>query len=45
MVDNPDNYFKEEKVINFEIIYHDCRGDPLTRSTKEHKAVSRFPKD
>ena len=25
------------KVVNFDIIYHECRGDPLQKLYKEHK--------
>ena len=39
MTDDPDNYFKNEKVINFDIINNGCRGDPLKKSIKEHKTV------
>ena len=41
MSDNPDFYFENKKVINFEIINHQCRGDPLTKTEKEHKTVCR----
>ena len=39
MVDNPDNYFKEEKVIDFEIIYHECPGLAVIWNIKK-KTVS-----
>ena len=48
MSDNPDSYFEKKKVINFEIIHHQCKGDPLTKTEKEHKTVCDFknyPKD
>ena len=38
MLNNPDDYFsKKKKVMNFDIIHHECRGDPLKQSYKEHK--------
>ena len=50
MSNSPDFYFENEKVINFEIIHHQCRGDQLTKTEKEHKTVCRndfknYPKD
>ena len=41
MSDNPDFYFENKKVINFETINHQCRGEPITKTEKEHKTVSR----
>ena len=37
MKDNPNKYFKKKKVVNFEIINHECRSDPLKKSYKEHQ--------
>ena len=37
MSDDPDNYFKNKKVINFNIIHNQCRGDPSQKSNKDHK--------
>ena len=31
-----DNYFKNVKVINFDIITYECRGEPLEKDTREH---------
>ena len=48
MSDNPDFYFENKKVKNFEIIHHQCKGDPLTKTEKEHKTVfdfKNYPKD
>ena len=39
MTDNPDEYFKKKKVVNFDIIHHECRGEFLHKSYKEHKTV------
>ena len=40
LIDDPDCYFKNKRVINFYIIHHGCRGDPLKKSYKEHKTVN-----
>ena len=40
MSDNPDNYFSKKKVINFDLIHHQCRGDPLLKPEKDHKTIS-----
>ena len=29
------------KVVNFDIIYHECRGDPLQKLYKEHKTIDK----
>ena len=46
---NPDNYFRNVKVINFDIINHECRGNPLEKDLKEHFAIqnkdSKISKD
>lgn len=39
MAKDPDGYFREKKVINFDIIHHQYWGDPLKKSIKEHKTV------
>lgn len=49
MAKDPDGYFREKKVINFDIIHHQYWGDPLKKSIKEHKTVdshdfSKYPK-
>ena len=36
---DPDNYFQPVKVINFDIIHHVSRGDPLEKSYDEHFSV------
>ena len=41
MSDNPDEYFNKKKVINSDIIHHECRGDSLKKSYLEHKAVKK----
>ena len=41
MSDDPDNYFQNKKVINFNIIHNQCRGDRSQKSNKDHKTVSK----
>ena len=31
MADNPDDYFKKKKMINFDIVHHESRGAPLQK--------------
>ena len=31
MPDQPDYHFRNIKVVNFDIIHHECRGDPLQK--------------
>ena len=31
MPDQPDYHFRNKKVVNFDIIHHECRGDPLQK--------------
>ena len=38
-LNNTDKYFKEVKVVNFDIINHICREDPLEKSIHEHLLV------
>lgn len=40
MTDNPTKYFSRRAVVNFDIIHHECRGDPLKRSYKEHQTAT-----
>ena len=35
------NYFRKAKIINFDIIYHTTRGDPLKKSIKEYETITR----
>ena len=40
MAKDLDTFFKEKKrVVNFDIIYQECCGDPLQKTYKEHKTV------
>ena len=40
MSKNPTKYFEKKKVVNFDIIHHECRGDPLHRSYKDYQTVN-----
>ena len=49
MRDNPDQYFDDFKVVNFDIIHHKCCRDKLIGDYKENKTIktedlSRYPK-
>lgn len=39
MAKNPTDYFKNKKIINFDIIHHESRGDPLAGSYKDHQSI------
>ena len=39
MTENPDRHFKNKEVVNFDLIHHKCRGDPLKNTYKEYKTV------
>ena len=34
MTDDPNFNFKNKKVINFDMIHHQCKGDPLKKNRK-----------
>lgn len=34
------NTLKKKKVVSFDIIHHECRGDPLHRSYKDYQTVN-----
>ena len=38
---DPNNYFKNVKVINFDLIHHQCRGDPLEKTENEHYTTQK----
>ena len=40
-VQNPDYYYQNVKVINFDIINHVSRGDPLENDYPEHYSIKR----
>ena len=35
------NYFKTVEVINFDLIYLQCRGDPFENTENEHYAIKK----
>ena len=37
--ENKEEYFIQAKVINFNIINHECRGDPLENSVKYYETI------
>lgn len=50
MRDNPDSYFNNVKVVNFDIINHECRGDKLIGPYKDFKTIksehlTNYPKN
>ena len=49
-VKNIDKHFQDVKVINFDMIHHMCRGDPVDRSVCEHLTIQnsdfkKYPKN
>ena len=38
---DPDSYFKNVKVIKFDLIHHQCRGDPLEKTENEPYAIQK----
>ena len=50
MLEGPTSYFYRKKVVNFDMINHECRGEPLEGSYKDYKTVKNsdfenFPKN
>ena len=39
MRDNHDSYFKNVKIVNFDIINHECHGDKLIGTYKDYKTI------
>ena len=39
---DPDGYFKNVKIINFDLILHCCRSDPLEKNEKEHYTIKNI---
>ena len=39
MSDNPNSYFNNVQVANFDIIHHECRGDKLKGTYKDNKTI------
>ena len=40
VVNNPEQHFDSVYVTNFDLIHHQCRGDPLQFSEKYYKTIS-----
>ena len=38
--ENRDSYLENVEITNFDIIHHECRGDPLQKSHKEYMTVN-----
>ena len=50
MLEDPTSYLFQKKVINFDIIHHECRGDPLEGSYEDYRTIKngnfkKFPKN
>ena len=50
MSDNPDSYFKNVQVVNFDIIHQECRGDKLKGTYKDYRTIksehlANYPKE
>ena len=41
MIEDPNDYFKNKKVINFDIILHESRGDSLQNASKSYKTIEK----
>ena len=39
MLREPTKYFRDKKVINFDIIHHECKGDPLQANYQGYQTV------
>ena len=38
-MENPDQSFRNTKIVNFDIIHHECRGDKLNNSYEHYQTV------
>ena len=38
---NKKDYFRKAKIINFDIIYHECDGRPLTNTVKYYETIHK----
>ena len=38
-MENPDQFFRNTKIVNFDIIHHECRGDKLEKSYAHYQTV------
>ena len=41
MSDDPDSYFKNVQVVNFDIIHHECPGDELKGTYKDYRTIEK----
>ena len=39
---NKKEYFRNAKIINFDIIYHETRGDPLHNTMKHYETIHKY---
>ena len=39
---NKREYFENAKIVNFDIINHECRGDPLQNSVKHYQTIKKL---
>ena len=42
MLDDPDQYFDKVKIVDFDIIHHECRGDKLIGNYKDYKTIQEL---
>ena len=47
---DPNKYFKSVKIVNFDLIHHECRGDPSEKDIQKHFAIQnqnikKYPKN
>ena len=40
-LNHTDAHFKNAQVVNFDIIHHECRGDPLKGNYKDYKTIEK----
>ena len=40
-MENPNKYFQNIKIINFDIINHECRGNPLQKSYHNYYTIAK----
>ena len=41
LADDPNHYLNNIKVVNFDIINHECQGTPLQKSYKDYKTIEK----
>ena len=40
-LNDTDVHFKNAQVVNFDIIHHECRGDPLKGNSEDYKTIEK----